>query len=175
MLYSMQDTGDWSDDAGTNLLDTGAPYYDVYPCADGRFLAVGALEPQFFAVLAELLELDPAVRRTREDPATWPELRQAIASALAAKDRDMWVALAGTGDACVAPVLTLTEARENEHLRARGVFGAQAMPRLPLATGGPDPRVDTLVERWSLPPEVGADLDAWARDTVGSHTVRSSS
>jgi hypothetical protein len=49
------------------------------------------------------------------------------------------------------------------------------MPRLPLATGGPDPRVDTLVERWSLPPEVGADLDAWARDTVGSHTVRSSS
>jgi alpha-methylacyl-CoA racemase len=162
MLFSMQDAGYWSDEAGTNVLDTGAPYYDVYPCADGRFVAIGALEPAFFAALADLLDLDPAVRVNREDPANWPSLRVAIAAALRGRDRDAWVTLAGHGDACLAPVLSLTEARENAHLLARGVFGEQRLPRLPLAPGGPDPQLRETMGRWSMPPQLVSALDALA-------------
>jgi alpha-methylacyl-CoA racemase len=164
ILYGMQTNGDWSDEAGTNLLDTGAPYYDVYPCADGRFLAIGALEPAFFRVLADLLELDPTLEQTREDPGGWPALRSAMATAVLRRDRDDWVALAAGSDACVAPVLTLTEARANPHLRARGVFADQPLPRLPMAPGGPRPDVAEMAGRWSIPQELRATLSSWARE-----------
>ena len=130
MLHGMRATGDWSDEAGTNLLDTGAPYYDVYPCADGRYVAVGALEPQFFAVFADLVGLPEEVRAGRDDPARWPALREAIGAALLARTRDEWAELAALTDACLAPVLDLAEAQHHPHLVARDLF-EDGMPRLP--------------------------------------------
>ncbi|WP_433218265.1 CaiB/BaiF CoA transferase family protein [Dactylosporangium sp. CS-047395] len=136
MLYGMHRDGSWSDEAGTNLLDTGAPFYDVYECAGGGYVAIGALEPQFFAVLCELLDVDPSLR---EDPARWPALRTAIAAAVRTRTRDEWAALAASTDACLAPVLNLSEAQQYDHVVARGLFGDDGMPRLPIggaAAGG---------------------------------------
>ncbi|MFE2068675.1 CaiB/BaiF CoA transferase family protein [Streptomyces sp. NPDC059467] len=119
MLHEYRSRGAWSDVAGTNRLDTGAPYYDVYPCADGGHVAVGALEAPFFAALAELLGLDPAWTGVREDPARWPELRRDIAEALLRRTRDEWADAAARTDACLTPVLNLAEAAGHPHLSAR--------------------------------------------------------
>ncbi|GAA3278678.1 CoA transferase [Dactylosporangium vinaceum] len=132
MLYGMHRDGQWRDEAGTNLLDTGAPYYDVYECADGRHVAIGALEPQFFAALAALLGLDAAVCADRDDPARWPALRAAIAAAVLTRTRDEWAALAAGTDACLAPVLDLSEAPRHGQAVARDLF-IDGMPRLPIA------------------------------------------
>jgi alpha-methylacyl-CoA racemase len=130
--------GFWSDERGTNLLDSGAPYYDVYRCADGAELAVGALEPQFFAALLEVLGLDPAEVPAQGDVARWPELRERLGSAIAAQPRDHWLAAAEGRDACLAPVLTMAEAAAHPHLRARdtvvevaGVPHPAPAPRFP--------------------------------------------
>ncbi|MEU9456141.1 CaiB/BaiF CoA-transferase family protein [Streptomyces sp. NPDC048277] len=122
MLHEYRTRGTWSDTAGTNRLDTGAPYYDVYPCADGGHVAIGALEAPFFAALAELLGLDPAWTGVREDPARWPELRRDIAAALLRRTRDEWADAAAGTDACLTPVLNLAEAAGHPHLRARGAL-----------------------------------------------------
>ncbi len=114
--------GFWRDERGVNLLDGGAPFYDAYPAADGKFVAIGALENEFFAVLVRLLGLDPDLEKTRWDPATWSALRIQIAAAVATKSRDEWVALAGDSDACIAPVLDFHEAVEDPHNRARQTF-----------------------------------------------------
>jgi len=80
----------WSDERGTNMLDTGAPYYDTYTCSDGRYVAVGAIEPQFYALLLHGLGLDTAELPAQNDAARWPELRAAFTEAFAAQDRDHW-------------------------------------------------------------------------------------
>ncbi len=104
----------------TNLLDGGAPFYDVYETADGRHLSVGALEPQFYAVLLERLELpDPP---DRDDPAQWPALRAALAARFRERTQAEWTRVFEGSDACVAPVLPLTEAAAHPHLRAREVY-----------------------------------------------------
>jgi alpha-methylacyl-CoA racemase len=112
--------GFWSDERGTNLLDSGAPYYDVYRCADGAELAVGALEPQFFAALLEVLGLDPAEVPEQGDIDRWPELREHLSTAIASETRDHWLGAAEGRDACLAPVLTMGEAAEHPHVVARG-------------------------------------------------------
>ncbi|MER7691971.1 CaiB/BaiF CoA-transferase family protein [Streptomyces sp. NPDC097610] len=122
MLHEYRSQGTWSDVAGTNRLDTGAPYYDVYVCADGGHVAIGALEAPFFAALAELLGLDPAWTGVREDPARWPELRRDIARAVLRRTRDEWADAAEGTDACLTPVLNLDEAAGHPHLRARGAL-----------------------------------------------------
>jgi alpha-methylacyl-CoA racemase len=123
MIHGMLDDGLWSDQRGANLLDTGAPYYDVYRCADGQFLAVGALEPQFYAALLEGLGLaGDETLPSREDPASWPALRERFTSVFASRTRaEWWQVFQGT-DACVAPVWSLLEARTDPHNVARGVF-----------------------------------------------------
>ncbi|MFE5027448.1 CaiB/BaiF CoA transferase family protein [Streptomyces sp. NPDC056656] len=122
MLHEYRSRGTWSDRAGTNRLDTGAPYYDVYRCADGRHVAIGALEPQFFAALAELLGLDPNWLDLREVPDHWPQLRRAIEAAVLTRTRDEWAAAAADTDACLTPVLDLDEAAAHPHQLARGVL-----------------------------------------------------
>ena len=123
MLHGMLSTGAWTDRRGTNLLDTGAPFYDVYRCADGEFLAVGALEEQFYAALLTGLGLSgDATLPDRADPASWPLLRERFTAVFASRTRaEWWSVFAGT-DACVAPVWSLTEAAADPHNRARGVF-----------------------------------------------------
>jgi alpha-methylacyl-CoA racemase len=112
----------WSDERGTNLLDGSAPFYDTYTCADGRYVAVGALEPQFYAELLAGLGLADAGLPAQYDRSGWPVLRERFAAAFAAHDRDHWDAVFRDRDACVTPVLTWDEATREPHLVARDVF-----------------------------------------------------
>ena len=121
-MMAMVAAGAWTPERGRNLFDTGAPFYDVYPAADGAFVAVGALEDEFFAALVLGLGLDPDVLVSRADRRTWPELRRQIATAIAGKTRDEWVRIFAGSDACVAPVLTIAEAAQHEHHTSRGGF-----------------------------------------------------
>jgi alpha-methylacyl-CoA racemase len=123
MIHGMLDAGAWVDRRGVNLLDTGAPFYDVYRCADGQFVAVGALEEKFYEALLEGLGLagDPDLP-PREDPRAWPTLRAHFTERFAARTRAEWWEVFRGSDACVAPVWSLREATTDPHNRAREVF-----------------------------------------------------
>jgi alpha-methylacyl-CoA racemase len=108
------------------MLDTGAPWYDVYDTADGKHVAVGAIEPQFYAEFLRILGLEGAQGLPdQHDRAGWPELRERFAAAFKAKSRDEWAAIFLPGDACVAPVLSLKEATEHPYNTEREVFVEQ--------------------------------------------------
>jgi alpha-methylacyl-CoA racemase len=120
-LYGLRRDGLWHDGRGANLLDGGAPFYSVYPTADGGHVAVGPLEPEFFAEFLARLGLDPQDVPPQYDMAQWPRLRELIAQRLATRTRDEWDGVFADSDACVAPVLTPDEAAAHPHLVARGV------------------------------------------------------
>ena len=105
---------------GTNVLDTGAPFYDTYECADGGFVAIGALEPQFYAELLAKTGLSDEDLGQQMDRSGWPRLRARLTELFRTKTRDEWCALLEGSDACFAPVLPLSEAAEHPHIRARG-------------------------------------------------------
>ena len=163
MQHAFRAEGLWSDEAGVNMLDTGLPHYDVYECADGGWLSVAPLEPQFFAELVSLLGLDETWNGRRNDPAEWPQLRAEIAHAVRGRSRDEWASLALGTDACVAPVLNLAEAQEA--LAERGGFGVPdgasgPVPRLPY---GSDPVAGPVVDslrRWGVAPEAVTALSS---------------
>ncbi|MFJ6672699.1 CaiB/BaiF CoA transferase family protein [Actinosynnema sp. NPDC091369] len=150
-LHGMSSAGAWPGGRGENLLDGGAPFYDVYEAADGRFVSIGALEEKFYAELLVVLGLADADLPARHDPANWPELRARIAAAVATRTRDEWAALAAGTDACLAPVLAPGEAPGYGHNAERGTFVqvdgvAQPAPaprfgRTPAATPAPPPAV----------------------------------
>ncbi|MFG1623636.1 CaiB/BaiF CoA transferase family protein [Kribbella sp. NPDC049227] len=117
MLLGALAAGNWRQDRGTNLLDTGAPFYDVYETADGKHVAVGAIEPQFYDELIATLGISPP---DRNDPANWPELRKVLTETFLRRTQDEWAQVFDGSDACVAPVLPL--AAEHPHLVARGTF-----------------------------------------------------
>jgi alpha-methylacyl-CoA racemase len=121
MFHELIARGGWSAERGTNVLDSGAPYYDVYPTADGRWMAVGALEPQFFAELLRVLDIDidPALQHDRN---AWPSLRASIASALRQRTQSEWTDVFSGRDACVTPVLSFAEAATHPHAVARNAF-----------------------------------------------------
>lgn len=119
--WSFRNAGIRSDERGANLLDGGAPYYDTYLCADGGYVAVAALEPQFYAAFtAGVADVaDTASWPDRDDRGSWPQLRACIATAFLQRPRDEWATRFGDTDACVAPVLSLDEAVAHPHLRHR--------------------------------------------------------
>jgi alpha-methylacyl-CoA racemase len=120
MPLMMMAQGRWRDERGVNLLDGGVPWYDVYETADGQWMAVGALEPRFYAALIDGLGLtDPP---DRADPRNWPKLRELLAARFQDRTRDEWTATFAGTDACVEPVLSLTEAAADEHLTARQTY-----------------------------------------------------
>ncbi|MER9298078.1 CoA transferase [Mesorhizobium sp. M0621] len=121
-LHAFMAAGLWSEKRGANLLDSGAPFYDTYETSDGRHIAVGCLEPQFFAEFARLLPLDERFVAGQYDKALWPPMRAAIADRVRQKSRDDWDQLFAQTDACVAPVLSLYEAKQHPHNRARNAF-----------------------------------------------------
>ena len=145
MTWGMRAAGSWQDARGTNLLDGGAPFYATYPCADGGWLAIGAIEPQFWAVVVEQLGLQDAP--AQHDVDRWPELRRRVAEVVATRTRDDWAAVFAPLDACVTPVLSLGEAARHPHMAARGtvverdgVLQPEPSPRLsrtPGAVSGP--------------------------------------
>jgi alpha-methylacyl-CoA racemase len=111
--------GVWQDERGANMLDGGAPWYDIYETADGKFVAVGAIEPQFYEELRRRLGEDLPDAQQRLDRAGWPALRQRLAAIFARRTRDEWCALLEATDACVSPVLGLAEVAAHPHNRAR--------------------------------------------------------
>ncbi len=129
--YQLAAAGLWKDRRNSNLLDGGAPFYRVYETADGGHMAVGAIEPQFYAELLDLLGLDANRLAPQMDTAGWPETQEKIAAAFLAEPRRHWEAVFAGSDACTTPVLSLGEAPEHDHNEARQVFVSGA--------GGPDP------------------------------------
>jgi alpha-methylacyl-CoA racemase len=120
MFWSFRGAGAWSDERGVNLLDGGAPQYDTYECSDGRYVAVGALEPQFWAALIAGLELEGLPNR--DDQANWPEIRKRLTARFFEKTRDEWAAVFDGTDACVTPVLAFGEAPSHLHVAARSTL-----------------------------------------------------
>lgn len=159
-LHGLVDIGAWTTNREDNLLDGGAPFYDTYRTADDRFVAVGAIEPQFFAELLQRLELDPA-DFPQLDKARWPEQKKRLAEVFASRTRDEWAAVFADSDACVAPVLDLLEARGHPHLTARGTFvqvDGMVQP-------APAPRLSrTPGEVRTPPPAAGQDTEAVLRE-----------
>lgn len=122
MMYGFRASGDWSNQRGENLLDGGAHFYDVYACADGRHVAIGAIEPQFYAELLELCGIDDPTFHPQRDPARWPVLKHRLADVFRTRTRDEWCALLEGTDACFAPVLDWDEAPAHPHNVERETF-----------------------------------------------------
>ena len=164
MTYGLLADGAWTDERGVNRLDTGAPFYDVYETADGRHMAVGALEPQFYAEFIRVLfapEGVPADLPGQHDHARWGELRSRFAARFLERSQEEWSKAFLRTDACVAPVLTMTEAPADPHLAARGTFTSPGgvvqpapAPRFAAGSGG----------------EPISALPAGAIEPVGAHT-----
>jgi alpha-methylacyl-CoA racemase len=122
MFYGMRAGGMWNDNRDDNLLDGGAHFYDTYECADGKWLAIGAIEPQFHAVLTKGLGLTESDFPHRMDRKHWPDYSRKIADVVRTKSRDQWMVIFENTDACVAPVLDMVEAPKHPHNAARGTF-----------------------------------------------------
>ncbi|MFW2380306.1 MAG: CaiB/BaiF CoA transferase family protein [Acidimicrobiales bacterium] len=123
MMWGFKAMGFWSEERGTNMLDTGSHFYDVYRCADNEYVSIGSIEPQFYAELLRLTGLsdDPAFR-SQMDRSTWPDLKERLAAVFAAKTRQEWCDIMEGTDVCFAPVLSMQEAAEHPHNVARGTF-----------------------------------------------------
>lgn len=170
-FFGARASGFWGP-RGTNLLDSGAPYYDVYATADAKWMAVGAIEPQFYATFLAGLGLDAGALPDRDDPASWPTLRERFAAVFATRTRDEWCAVFDGTDACVAPVLDPAEAPWHPHAVAREAFlelhGVPQPAPAPRFSDHPDlrpdppehPGTDTarILAAWGLPREDVAGL-----------------
>ncbi|MFD6034962.1 CaiB/BaiF CoA transferase family protein [Streptomyces griseoincarnatus] len=160
MIHGMLAAGVWQDRRGANLLDGGCPYYGTYETADGAYMAVGALEPRFYAEFLRLLDLT-GLEGTHADVTRWPELRARVAERFASRTRDAWTAVFEGTDACVAPVLSLREAPHHPHLAARSTFTDHAGITQP----APAPRFSaTPATVRTGPARPGADTEDVARD-----------
>ena len=135
-FFGMAASGFWSEERGTNMLDTGAHFYNVYETADGRYISLGPIEPQFYAELRERLGLHGGEWDHQMDRSRWPELKEKLAALVAQRTRDEWCELLEGTDTCFAPVLSLAEAPEHAHNRERGTFAEVAGAVQP----GPAPR-----------------------------------
>jgi alpha-methylacyl-CoA racemase len=163
MVWMMRANGMWTDERGTNRLDGGAPYYDTYECADGRYVAVGSIEPQFYAAMLAGVGLDAADLPDQNDRSRWPELRAILTDAFAAHDRDHWAKVFAGTDACVTPVLAFGEVQTEPHITERNTFYADGEALYP----APAPRFSRTVPPTPTPPGVpGADTEAVLRDWV---------
>jgi crotonobetainyl-CoA:carnitine CoA-transferase CaiB-like acyl-CoA transferase len=121
-FFGMLAAGMLKPERGVNSTDSGSHFYDVYECADGRWISVGPIEPKFYGVLLSVLEIDPAELGPQMDPATWPRAKSVLAAKFRMRTRDQWAELFANTDACVTPVLRWDEAARHAHLAARGTF-----------------------------------------------------
>ncbi|VVM60625.1 Acetyl-CoA:oxalate CoA-transferase [Pseudomonas fluorescens] len=122
MYYDWRHQGQWDDQRQHNMLDGGAPFYGCYTCADGKFVSIGAIEPQFYQLLLELCGIDDPDFRQQWHKQDWPLLRQKLETLFMTRTRDAWTQLLEGTDACFAPVLDFSEAFTHPHNRARGLF-----------------------------------------------------
>jgi alpha-methylacyl-CoA racemase len=166
LIHALRETGMWTDEPGTNLLDSGAHFYEVYETADGGHIAVGALEPQFYAELLKLLELDPD-EFPQMDRDRWPEFKERFAEVFKTKTRDEWAEILEPAEACSTPVLGLGEAPSHPHNVARDVFAeiggvkqpapaprfSRTQPDTPTPAPDPGANTDEALSAWGLDPD----------------------
>jgi alpha-methylacyl-CoA racemase len=158
MIWGFRAQGMWRDERGVNLLDTGAHFYDTYECADGKFVSIGSIEPQFYAELRRLAGLsDDTDFDAQMNPAGWAALKAKLTALFLGKNRDEWCALMEMTDVCFAPVLSMAEAPTHPHNVARGTFveiGGHIQP-------APAPRYSATVTALPVASgKAGSDADA---------------
>ena len=173
MTYAFHQLGLWSEQRGSNVLDTGAHYYEVYETADGRWYAVGAIEPQFYAALIERLGLAEEDLPAQNDRSQWPAMKERFAGIFKTRTRDEWDEVFAGSDACAAPVLSPLEAPSHPHIAARDTFVEVAGITQP----APAPRFSRTTSEISCPPPVaGQDTDEaladWGIDTGRVEALR---
>jgi alpha-methylacyl-CoA racemase len=156
MTHAFRAMGIWDDERGTNMLDTGAHFYDVYETADGKYVSIGSIEPQFYAELLRLTGLEGEDLPWQHDRVQWPALKERMAAVFRTKTRDEWCELMEGTDVCFAPVLSIPEAIEHPHNVHRGTFVEVAGIPQP----GPAPRFSrTAPEIAAPPPHAGQHTD----------------
>jgi alpha-methylacyl-CoA racemase len=178
MLYGLRAFGSWSDGREANLLDGGAPFYDSYACADGKFITIGSLEPQFYALLLKLTGADDPVFRAQMDHHQWPQMKARFTALFKTRSRDAWCAVLEGTDACFAPLLDMAEAPAHPHNQARGTFievDGVTQPAPAPRFSRSAPQVSAAASR------PGADSDAvladwgWSADAIaalrGAHVI----
>ncbi len=148
MTHSFRAMGLWNDERGTNMLDTGAHYYDVYETADGKYVSIGSIEPQFYAELLRLTGLEGEELPWQQDRNEWPAMKERLAGIFRSKTRDEWCALMEGSDVCFAPVLSMGEAPQHPHNVHRGTFVDVAGITQP----GPAPRFSRTPGEIRRPP-----------------------
>ncbi len=161
MFYGMRAMGFWSDEREANLLDGGAHFYDTYECSDGRWVSIGAIEPQFYALLLEKMEISDPAFQAQMDRSAWPDLKAKFMIAFKTKTRDEWCEIMEGTDICFAPVLSMAEAPEYKHNADRETFVDVAGVIQP----APAPRFSkTPGAIQGLPPGIGEHGDEVKKD-----------
>jgi alpha-methylacyl-CoA racemase len=147
-IYGMHGAGFWSDERGSNILDTGAHYYDVYETKDGKYVAIGSIEAKFYAELLRLSGLQGEELPHQQDRKSWPKMKDRVKKLFLTKTRDEWCKIMEGSDICFAPVLSMTEAPNHPHNQHRGTFveaGGVTQP-------GPAPRFSRTPSKIQRPP-----------------------
>jgi alpha-methylacyl-CoA racemase len=174
MFYGMKGSGVWQDQRRSNLLDGGAHFYDTYRCSDGKWISIGSIEPQFYALLLEKTGINDPEFQSQMDRSKWPSLRAKLATVIASKTQAQWCELMDATDVCFAPILDLEDAPKHPHNVARqtfvevaGVMQPAPAPRFsgtPGAIAGPPPKVgadnETALADWGFTSAQIADLQA---------------
>jgi alpha-methylacyl-CoA racemase len=170
MIWAFEAMGIWSDERGTNMLDTGTHFYDTYECADGEFVSIGSIEPQFYAELLRLSGLEESYTSRGEelpaqmDRARWGEMKERLAEIFRTRTRDEWCEVMEGTDVCFAPVLTMQEATRHPHNIARGSFVDVAGITQP----APSPRFSRTAAEIQRPPaHAGQHTDEVLGDWLG--------
>ena len=175
MFYGFRASGAWTEKRSDNLLDGGAHFYDTYETSDGKFVSIGSIEPQFYALLREKAGLSDAAFDAQMDKAGWPALKKKIAEVIKTKTRDEWDALMLGTDVCYAPVLTLDEAPNHPHNKARETF----LTIDDVIQPAPAPRFSRTVSKVHGPaPTIGQDNDKaladWGFDAAAIDALKKS-
>lgn len=174
VFHKLRAIGAWTEERNANLLDGGAPFYDTYRCADGKWISVAAIEPQFYDILLEKTGLAGKISHAQMDKSKWPEVKKQFVEVFGTKTRDEWCEVMGSADACFAPVLSISEAMQDTHNIARSTFveidgvGQPApAPRFSLTPGEIQvraQRTDTdsqsILTAWGFSPEQSKELIA---------------
>ena len=161
MMYGMRAMGMWNDERGSNLLDTGAHFYDVYETQDGKHVSIGSIEPQFYSELLEKTGLADEDLPAQMDRSQWPKLNERLTAVFKSKPRDEWCEIMEGSDVCFAPVLSMGEAPQHPHNVHRGTF----IDHAGVVQAAPAPRFSRTAPEVSRPaPHIGQDTDALLAD-----------
>jgi len=160
MFFDLAKAGRWREERESNFIDGGAHFYGVYECKDGSFISIGSIEPQFYALLRELAGLTDADYDAQNDPKAWPALKRKLADVFKTKTRDEWCAIMEGSDVCFAPILTMSEATQHPHMKAREVF----IERHGVTQPAPAPRFSRTPSnvRDAMTAEIGDLVKAWS-------------